>query len=77
MLKVVAMVNNRRTLFCGLDRENTKRLHAGQPIAIDAQAVAGAPVLDVVLFAGETLEDCHAELGKYIELPDLPEAMME
>jgi hypothetical protein len=69
MLKVGATVNNRRTLFLGLDRTNTTRLHAGEPIAVDVQALAvgvGGPFQDVVLFAGETLEDMATELDKYV-----------
>lgn len=69
MLKAMALVNNRRTLFLGLSRENTRRLHEGLPIAVDAQALAqmaqGEPVQDIVLFAGETEEACAAELAQY------------
>jgi hypothetical protein len=77
MLKVIATVNNRRTLFLGLSRENTRRLHKGQPIPVDAQALTqGAlldgPIQDVVLFAGETEDACAEELGQW--LPEVREA---
>ena len=75
MLKIVATVNNRQTLFLGLDRENTTRLHEGKPIAVDVQALnqtsRGGPVQDVMLCAGETLEDIHRELGQYLPLPPM------
>lgn len=76
MLKVLTTVNNRRTLFLGLDRENTNRLHGGKPIAVDVQALAATvdgEVQDVVLFAGETLADVHAELSQFVPLPPLEE----
>lgn len=71
MLKIVAKVNNRSTLFLGLDRTNTTRLHEGKPIVLDAQAlVGGGPrIQDIVLCAGETLEEIHAELSKHMTLP--------
>lgn len=75
MLKIVATVNNRQTLFLGLDRENTTRLHEGKPIAVDAQALTqqsqGGPVQDIVLCAGETLDDLHKELGQFLPLPPM------
>lgn len=75
MLKIVASVNNRETLFLGLDRENTTRLHEGKPIVVDAQALTAqlkhGPIQDVVLCAGETLDDIHAELSQYIPLPPM------
>lgn len=76
MLKIVATVNNRQTLFLGLDRRNTTALHAGKPIAVDAQALLaqskdGGPVQDIVICAGETLEDIHRELGQYLPLPPM------
>lgn len=76
MLKVLATVNNRRTLFLGLDRVNTARLHEGKPIHVDAQALAATaegPVQDVVLFAGETTAEIHAELSQYLPLPPFQE----
>lgn len=71
MLKIVSKVNNRNTLFLGLDRTNTTRLHEGKPIVIDAQAlVGGGPrIQDIVLCAAETLEELHAELSKHLPLP--------
>lgn len=74
MLKVVATVNNRQTLFLGLDRQNTKRLHAGEPIHFDLQALTAqiADVQDVVICAGETVAEIHAELSQYLPLPEPP-----
>lgn len=69
MLKIVAVVNNRRTLFLGLARTNTERLHDDQPIVVDSQAIGGievdgfpCPIQDIVLLAGESLADVHAQL---------------
>lgn len=77
MLKILATVNNRRTLFLGLDRTNTDRLHEGKPIPVDAQALAattpGGPVQDIVLLAGETQAEIHAELSKHLPLPPFQE----
>ena len=77
VLRVVATVNNRRTLFLGLSRENTRRLHQNEPIPVDAQALAqtsllDGPIQDVVLFAGETEDACAEELGRW--LPEVREA---
>lgn len=76
MLKVVTTVNNRRTLFLGLDRENTTRLHEGKPIAVDVQALMAqakdaGPVQDIVIVAAETVELIHRELSRYLPLPPL------
>lgn len=66
MLRVVANINNRRTLFLGLDRNNTDNLHVDQPIVVDYQALmqtsGGQPVQDIVIFAEETLEQVHQNL---------------
>jgi hypothetical protein len=73
MLQVLTTVNNRTTLLLGLDRENTARLHDGQPIVVDAQAllaqVDSDRVQDVAIFAGETLADLHRDLSEYLPLP--------
>lgn len=71
MLKIVAVVNNRKTLFLGLSKVNTSRLLDGKPSVIDVQAlVAGAePVQDIVLCAGETDKVVYDELAQYIDLP--------
>lgn len=72
MLKVVATVNNRRTLFLGLDRENSNRLHEGKPIVVDLQALApvgDGRLQDLVLCAGQTLAEVHAELSQFLPLP--------
>ncbi len=75
MLKVLATVNNRRTLFLGLERENTARLHDDKPIVLDLQAMTqsiemAAPVQDIVILAGETLRDVYAQLLEV--MPELP-----
>lgn len=72
MLKIVATVNNRKTLFLGLDRANTTRLHLGKPIVVDAQALiptGTGQVQDIVLCAAETAAELHAELSRYMPLP--------
>lgn len=71
MLKIGVTVNNRRTLFLGLDRNNTDRLHRDQPIPVDIQALAqggdlDGPFQDVVLVAGETLSEIATTLDRYI-----------
>lgn len=74
MLRVVVTINNRRTLFLGLDRANTKRLHNGQPIVTDIQALGSTesdPIQDIVLCADETLGDLHTKLSKYLPLPPI------
>lgn len=75
MLKIVATINNRQTLFLGLDRENTARLHEGEPIAVDIQALVhgsnGVPIQDIVLCAGETLADLHRDLSQFLPLPPM------
>jgi hypothetical protein len=43
-------------LFLGLSRENTKRLHAGQPIPVDLEPLVGIKCR-VVIMAGETEEE--------------------
>ena len=78
MLKVVAEVNNRRTLFVGLSRENTVRMHRGQPIAVDVQALLAqvkevGDVQDIIIFAGESDRDVHATLAEYLPLPPFSE----
>jgi hypothetical protein len=74
MLKIVAEVNNRQTLFLGMSRLTTAKLHMGQPIPIDIQALAqtsgGKPIQDVILCAGDTDKDVYDELKKY--MPQLP-----
>lgn len=78
MIRVVATVNNRITLFLGIDRENTERMLAGSPITCDAQALATnspGPIQDIVIYAGETLEAAHTQLAQYLPLPPYePEA---
>lgn len=73
MIKMVATVNNRRTLFLGLSRENTTRLHDDQPIAVDVQALLALlpvdDVQDVVIFAGETEESMADQLRQYGVIP--------
>lgn len=75
VLKVVAQVEGLNVLFCGLDRENTTRLHDGRPIVVELlELIASMPedsTIDrLVVFAGETLEDCRRELGHFLPLPE-------
>jgi hypothetical protein len=67
MLKAVVRVNNRVTLFLGITRDNTDRLHVDEPIAIDLQVLVqqsgGRPVQDIVLYAGETDRDVYDQLA--------------
>ena len=74
MIKMIATINNRRTLFLGLERTNTDRLHDDQPIPIDLQAMLATTdvpdVQDIVLLAGETLAEVYAQLAEGI--PGLP-----
>lgn len=64
MLKAIATLNNRRTLFLGLQRENTKRLHDDKPIVIDLQALLAGddPIQDIVIYAAETHRGLHDQL---------------
>lgn len=74
MLRIVATVNNRQTLFLGLDRTNTDRMHQGDPVVVDLQALTAnieQPVQDIVLCADETLADIHADLSRFLPLPPL------
>jgi hypothetical protein len=55
-------------LFIGLSRENTQRLHDDQPIPIDVAAkLQGRQLAQVVLFAGETEDECEAYLRAAVE----------
>jgi hypothetical protein len=50
-------------IWLGLSRENTRRLHADQPIRIRADQVdPRLPALEIVLFAGETEDEMAAAL---------------
>lgn len=77
MIKVIAVLHNRRTLILGLDRVNTQRIHADQPIVLDLQALVQSighgldgPVQDIIVIGGETLEDVYTQLHEV--LPTLP-----
>jgi hypothetical protein len=75
VIKMLAQLHGRRTLFLGLTRENTARLHGNEPIAVDVQALlAQVPesdaVQDVIIFAGEDLKQVHGQLKPFF--PDLP-----
>lgn len=78
MIKLVAEINNRRTLILGLSRMNSVNLHNGRPIIIDVQALiesiqateGSRPPQDIVLCAGDTEEDIYAELRDH--MPQLP-----
>jgi hypothetical protein len=73
MIKVVGIINNRRTLILGLSRENTTRLHKNQPIAVDVQALLTPTdildIQDIIVFAGETEESMATQLRKYGVVP--------
>jgi hypothetical protein len=73
MIKVVGIINNRRTLILGLSRENTTRLHKDQPIAVDVQALLTPTdildIQDIIVFAGETEESMATQLRKYGVVP--------
>lgn len=74
MHKAYALVNNRRTLFLGLTRKNTERLHEDKPIHIDLQAMLATstldgPVQDLVITAGETERDTYEMWSQFLPLP--------
>lgn len=74
MLKLVATSQTpdgpQSTLFLGLERENTNRLHDNKPIVIDMAELPKA--FDrIVILGGETLADVYDDL-RAIGLP-LPE----
>lgn len=78
MIKAVAHINNRATLILGLDRRNTDSIHAAKPIVVDLQAILqGSPnteaVQDIVIVAGETLQQVHADLARFLPLPPYEE----
>lgn len=81
MLKVVVDISNRRTLFLGLERNNTERIHKDEPIVIDLQALTAqmdGPVQDLVIVAAETPREVHAMLSVHfhrigVELPPYKE----
>lgn len=75
MIKLYAEINNRRTLILGLSRMNSAKLHNGQPIAIDVQALTQAtegsrPPQDIIICAGDTEEAIYIELREH--MPQLP-----
>lgn len=54
------------TLLLGLSRQNTERLHDGQPIVLNANDVdPRLPELRIALAAGETEEALRRELERY------------
>ena len=80
MIRAIGELNNRRTLFVGLDRRNTTRMHEDEPIVVDAQALLAAvgderQIQDIIIFAEETPEEAHARLkGIFPDLPEYKEA---
>jgi hypothetical protein len=53
-------------IWLGLSRENTRRLHADEPIRIRTDHVdPRLPPLEIVLFAGETEEEMAATLKAF------------
>jgi hypothetical protein len=55
----------------GLDAENIRRLQAGQPILVSLAEMGGDD--DVLIMAGETVNDIAADLEK-VTLQKLPKA---
>lgn len=76
MLKLVVEINNRRALILGLSEKTIERLHNGEPIGLDVQALIqstpGSHQLpqDIIVCAGDTETSIYAELRKY--MPQLP-----
>lgn len=75
MIKMIATLGGKKTLFLGLERLNTEKMHDGKPIRVDvAELIEGFEDKDafdeVIVWAGETLEDAYNELREAI--PDLP-----
>jgi ABC-type Fe3+-citrate transport system substrate-binding protein len=69
MIKAAATFGKKKVLILGLSRENTERLHNGEPIKVDLEAL-GLVGPDVILFAGETEEEMKAELeNQFGKLP--------
>lgn len=64
MIKAVAGGPARPTVFLGLSRENTDRLHANQPIAVRLRELhPNLPDITVVLLAGDTEDDIAEDLA--------------
>lgn len=75
MYKVLALVGGRRTLYLGLTALDRQEMADGQRSTIPLDALVktgrlGGGVDDVVLFAGENDEACHAQLAASMSLPD-------
>lgn len=63
----VKLGDGRSVLVLGLSRENTRRLHAGQPIEVRAAEVdPRLPELTVWLMAGETEDAIADELQQHL-----------
>lgn len=75
-IKAIARVNNRTTLFVGLSRANTTRLHEDQPIPIDLKAMLQLTpnvdeIEDLVIFAEEDEDAMLVRLRSIgLDIPD-------
>lgn len=74
MIKARGEKDGKPVLLIGLSRVNTKRLHLGQPIVIDADELEsmGLPAMQVVILAGETEASMAAMLGQMPLQPEVP-----
>lgn len=74
MIKVVTHPHNgnKPRLYLGFDRNNTEKLHDGQPILITG-ATIGIDC-DIILLAGETLTDVIEDL-RALGIPITAEAV--
>jgi hypothetical protein len=75
MLKAVLSLEagSRQVLVLGLERANTDRMHAGDPIRVVSDDVdPRLPHLEVVIMAGEDNDAMVAELRRYFPMPDDP-----
>jgi hypothetical protein len=68
MIKVIAQINNRKTLILGIARDNVDLMMTDHPMIIDLQALQQEakmwePIQDIIIIADETLEALHAQLS--------------
>ena len=66
MLKAtLKLCDGESVLLLGLSRENTQRLHNGQPIEVKvAEVDPRLPKLTLLIMAGETEQEMEAELRR-------------
>lgn len=83
MIKVVIQMGKSRTLFIGLDRTNTDRLHNDEPIMLHLGDLLKKAKLvevdEIVIFADETLDAAYHQLDTHIPgvLPPFQELEQE